>query len=996
MATIQTIRPTGTVYYGSIAGGAPSASTISDNSDATNVAFFQEFLGETSYVYSELTSYSIGSTRVAAARGRARFRMPVSSSASPLIIEMSDGGSGIHNIQTTNVAGNGWQELATSWRTTDFLGTEWDQATVDGLWMETRATSSMSGSAAWEVSEHYVDLDVRTQPSVIITSPTAGQKVPSQTPTIFWSNNNQGDTISRHHVKIFTAATVGGGGFDPTTSPTVYDSSATPGSATSKTSTTSLTPGGSYYAYVRIATDFNGTDWWSNWGSVQFLISQVPVVSAVATNPATPITTTNQPNITGTYTDADGESSEWFNIKIFTEAVYSAGGFNPDTATPTWQGTISQTVASGANFSIQVGTPLSANVNYKAWVRASEVGAGQRWSAWASSAVAFVIQTAPGIITDPPAKPLITATADQNNQRVILDVLGRDNILTRNQASIDTGVIGWEADTNISGALTRNTTTFLQGGGSLRFVALGAGSTKVRTIGNQTDPVVPGLTYTALASMRAEGGTARTAQVLINWYTTAGAYISTTVGTSAAINNAGWTALSASAVAPGTAAYAQIILEVTNAGAGEAFFADNNSFAPGTSTTWHRGGLAAEIRSMTDDFNRADSATTMGTAPTSQVWAPQNGTWGIISNKAYLVTATAVDATTFLASNYLSDGQIEADITLSAARADVGLIFHAADNSNYLLCQLKKISGVDKISLYKKSAGSYTLLTEVASAGLVLGTTYKLRIEFYSGQLYVFLDNVQRLSHLMLAGDLNAFGSYVGYGLRISRSTDTTADDGGSRFDNFSAKLAATQTVTIERSLDGGDTWAPLRDMEKISLTNQVGVLYDYEVALYTLPQYRVQTFGTEVNEVASAMSDVSILNAQLEATSWWLKDPVDPSLNTPVKVMPPFNFSRKEPQQVYEPLGRKTSVVVTDGPRGISGTLNLMTKSKAEYDKINQLIDNGRPLMLVDVFGRSWYIKFGESHDWTMVTAVPAQGEVYPVRHLHTVSLPFVEVSPP
>lgn len=983
MATTQTLRPNALRSYGG-GGGTPTPGPLADNNDGTYHEWFIDFGGQYGSTDMHMDSYTIaGNQRVAGVRARVRGNRFAGGNNLDVALEEANG---LWLVSNSVAPTGGWQEIATAYRTTNDAGTEWLQADVDAI-------SVAAGSyASWKISEMYADLDVRTRATVSITSPTAAQKVPTNNPTIFWNYNNQGDTVSRWHLKIFTAAVVTGGGFDPTTSPTAYDSSATAGAATSKQVTTALTPGVSYYAYVRIATDFNGTDWWSDWSSVQFSVSQLPVVSAISTSPASPITTTPYPFITGTYTDPDGETSQYFNVRVFSQAQYDAGGFNPDTTTPAWEHpAYPLTVNSGASFSVLITQALSTNTNYKAWVRASETGAGQRWGNWASSASPFLIQTAPGVSNDPPAQPRITATADQINQRVILDLEARDNLLTRNQASIDSGTVGWEVSTGAS-TLTRDSTNFFQGGGALQWTATAASST-VRTIGGQAIPVLPNRTYSFGGRVRAPVAS-RNARLRVTWYTSAGATIGSIInGTSTALTSGSFTDLTnLQAVSPATAAYVQLSIEVTNAVAAEVYRADNMFISLGTLTAWSRGGLAAEIGALNDSFNRADGA--LGNADIGGAWTVVTGTWSILSNKARM-TAVTVDAYAVLTSDYLADGYIEADLTLSTVRANVGLAFRFLDVNNTLLIELSRTASSNNINLYKRSAGTwFTLATTGMTAGLVLGQTYKVRVEFYGGQIYVYVDGVLRLSYLMLTGELDQFGSYNKYGMFVQASA--TMDDNASRFDNFKAGAPATQKVTVERSLDGGETWLPLRDLEEVTLNQQVGIFYDYEVSLYTIPQYRMQTFGTEVTEQSSPYSAVAALDQQLVATSWWLKDPVAPELNTPVKVMPPFNFSRKEPQQVYEPLGRKTSVVVTDGPRGISGTLNLMTKSKAEYDKINQLIDNGRPLMLVDVFGRSWYIKFGESHDWTMVTAVPTQGEVYPVRHLHTVSLPFVEVSPP
>lgn len=78
---------------------------------------------------------------------------------------------------------------------------------------------------------------------------------------------------------------------------------------------------------------------------------------------------------------------------------------------------------------------------------------------------------------------------------------------------------------------------------------------------------------------------------------------------------------------------------------------------------------------MTDDFNRADSAVSLG-----GVWTARAGTWGISSNKAYLATAGGGDDLATVDS--AADGDVQVTLTvLSALKAC--LLFRWSDASNY-------------------------------------------------------------------------------------------------------------------------------------------------------------------------------------------------------------------------------------------------------------------------------------------------------------------------
>jgi hypothetical protein len=207
---------------------------------------------------------------------------------------------------------------------------------------------------------------------------------------------------------------------------------------------------------------------------------------------------------------------------------------------------------------------------------------------------------------------------------------------------------------------------------------------------------------------------------------------------------------------------------------------------------------------------------------------------------------------------------------------------------------------------------------------------------------------------------------------------------------------AATQYFVIQRSLDAGATWTTIRSANEAPATaGSVLTTWDYEVPRGVAPKYRVQTVATPgTGRVSSAWSATQSPVA-LVLTGWWLKDPLSPSLNIQVTVAS-FSFRRKEPQSVYEPLGRSEALVVSDGVRGIDGNLELWAKTAAVYNAVEALLLTGHSLWLEDVLGRRWYVKFGDATDWSLIRATPAAGETTAIRHLHAVSLPFTQVAVP
>lgn len=1009
MGRTVTLRPNGMPnigtgywfkYPGSAAVGSGDWAKLSDNDDAT---YLYGIMSVVDTIELDMTSYTLLSNE-RCSEARLIQRISGTSDSFPMNLDswvrpngvMGDGGTANYNGVYPR-----WQQL---WN--PGYAAEFSQAAIDNLRACFRKLDQTTTPA---VSEAYIDLWVRTQPTVAITSPTTDQRLFSAQPTISWSYNSQGDTMNATQLKVFTNAVVTGGGFDANTSSAVYDSGRA-AVAGSRQVGVALTPGTTYWAYVRVATDFLGADWWSGWVGVRFIVNTPPTISGVATNPATPITTTNRPAITGTYNDTDGDPSTFIQAKVFSEAQYSAAGFDPLTSASIWDsGTANAVaVANAATFSITPGVSLSPNINYKAYVRANEETSPTRWGAYAASGV-FTITVAPGVVYDPPAAPEVQSiTTDQTLQRLIVAWQGRDNLLTRNQASGDTGTLGLEPDVNLTaGNLVRDTTTFLQGGAAFKMTPTTLATTmsarSVRTASRGPFPVTPGRTYTGLGSSRS-ASTGRAAQLLIRWFTAGGSASTTptTTGSTTTNNSTGFTAHVVSAAAPADAAWAELVTQVVTPS--EAHYWDNLSFAPGSSTAWARGGLAYEVGALSDSFDRANSAVAIGTADGANggTWSALRGTWGISSNKAYQVAAAPMDAVAMLPSGYVADGYVQAEVTLSATanRADAGLIFHALDANNFLMVNISKTAANDYVALWKCVAGSYTQLGIASGLGLVNGSTYTLRVEFFGGQVYVYTKgptdtaNQLRVSYLMLSGELNQFGSYGGHGLRLN--AQTTGDDNGSRFDNFKAGNLPTRTLTLQRSLDGGTTWANVRTAVALTPADQQVITYDYEVPAGVTAQYRAVAAASEAgNAVTSPYSATLAQSTALVISTWWLKDAVNPALNMQPIVAPPFDFRRKEAIQTFDPLGRAQSVFVSDGAKGIEGTISIWSKTKADYDKLQAILNNGRALLLQDPLGRSWWVKFGQQN-WSLVRAVPAAGETTPIRHLHGVTMPFTEVSAP
>ena len=79
-----------------------------------------------------------------------------------------------------------------------------------------------------------------------------------------------------------------------------------------------------------------------------------------------------------------------------------------------------------------------------------------------------------------------------------------------------------------------------------------------------------------------------------------------------------------------------------------------------------------------------------------------------------------------------------------------------------------------------------------------------------------------------------------------------------------------------------------------------------------------------------------------------WLCSPGQPALSMPITVTTPDEEVEDVNEGVFQPLGRDTAVVITDGQRkAATSTLNLRTKTLSELAQLRALLAPASPLLL-------------------------------------------------
>lgn len=189
---------------------------------------------------------------------------------------------------------------------------------------------------------------------------------------------------------------------------------------------------------------------------------------------------------------------------------------------------------------------------------------------------------------------------------------------------------------------------------------------------------------------------------------------------------------------------------------------------------------------LLDDFNRANSTTSLGSAIAGGPYTVRAGTWGINSNRAYTSVSTAESLVTFPAAT---------DVDLQVTFAVLGghLVLRWVDSSNYWL--IGPASGTSGVwTVWRKRAGTFVV---AASSGVTAAAGDVVRA-IASGRFLYFYANTK----MVIAIEDNAFPAATSTcGLRLSSTTT-------GRFDDLSANPAP---INIPGTPDGTSNTALYR-----------------------------------------------------------------------------------------------------------------------------------------------------------------------------------------
>lgn len=310
------------------------------------------------------------------------------------------------------------------------------------------------------------------------------------------------------------------------------------------------------------------------------------------TAPSGTITATSFPSVVWSYSDADGDPQSAYEIKIFDAATYGAVGFNPNTSTPV----VETGIVVSSNGGQTLEADLANSTTYRAYVRVAQLSNGNNFfSEYAFSQFSLAVNA--------PANPTVSAFYENDTGSVTITIFGRTNVLSANQASLETNTDGWVSLTNC--AVTRSTAQASNGTASLALTATASGDMVATTTTATAFTVTPSTNFSATAEFRS-AVTPRSTAVGIIFRNSAGAVISTNFGTAGNDSTSAFSQRTVSASAPSTAVSAIVAVKVFGASSSELHFIDKIGFHAGNEPFWTRGGF----NTFSFDVERSDNAST--------------------------------------------------------------------------------------------------------------------------------------------------------------------------------------------------------------------------------------------------------------------------------------------------------------------------------------------------------------------------------------------------
>lgn len=271
-----------------------------------------------------------------------------------------------------------------------------------------------------------------------------------------------------------------------------------------------------------------------------------------------------------------------------------------------------------------------------------------------------------------------------------------------------------------------------------------------------------------------------------------------------------------------------------------------------------------------------------------------------------------------------------------------------------------------RIRWYDDDDGTGALISESIGDQIVTGTTSYVQAENTSDA-----PDGAVLARVVLEvlGTTAAAETFYVSRLSFHPGRDTAWQGGG---------YSQTQTVHIERSDDGGVTWAELTDAVKPDFYQQA-TLSDRAMPFNLDIFYRAVT-NADIGGTEVLTSDFSPLaEAHVDSPVWAIRDPNDDQAEFNAYVIG-YSLHDEDGSTVFRPAGRYAAVVDVEALQSPSGNLDLYVPG-TDLDLIKSIVTRTVPLIVQSPAGKVTYLRL-LSRDYEVEARVN-----------RTIKIAFVEV---
>jgi hypothetical protein len=249
------------------------------------------------------------------------------------------------------------------------------------------------------------------------------------------------------------------------------------------------------------------------------------------------------------------------------------------------------------------------------------------------------------------------------------------------------------------------------------------------------------------------------------------------------------------------------------------------------------------------------------------------------------------------------------------------------------------------IRWYDADDGTGALISEDNGDQVALATM----TAYYAGRVTAIAPPTAKLARMVISvlGATGAGEVFYVSRLSFAPGRSTTWQQGG---------YATTQTITVERSTDGGLTWSTVVSRLKTDLYQQA-VARDRLMPFNTDVKYRAYTV-VDIGAASALSSQASLVSTiNLQPDVWAIRDPLDDDGEMNALVIG-FERNDDEFSSQHRPAGREYPVVDTEGPQASTGSFEIFVK-QADIDRAVHVLRRTVPMVVQSPRGEVFTARF-------------------------------------